>query len=426
MIYAVFLGYAALIGLASALRWRYRTWLALLIVALGAVGLEWGQVRDARVLTQAPVYAKDLVAGLRARPWPENPAELAQLIASFRALDDQHDTGQLRPLYRLQVAHGLAGEPVEHFGSVAEALAWRPPEEKPGALTSPGLEGKQAERRALMGMLEIEAPRVSGWPLELARDMPLEGGAQEIAPGVWLAPLPDNPHVGTLRFPVSAHHRGEGSIAVAQIKVLVHARTEADTPGGKRPIFTCHATLHDVAPGETHLFGCALKVSLGTDKRPLQRVLDNVEAFRAGALDVRVQAGGSLDSSLLKVPDADTLIPAELHHLAELKESDKQALARRDALAPTLALWLEFGAIFTAGMLFPGLRRRCLSAPATMGLAAGGFVAAMIAGWWIGARTPGVAGWELIIAVFAAFEYGVPFIGGLLFGNLTYVRQRVS
>jgi hypothetical protein len=426
MISAVVLGYAVLAGLAAALRWPYRIWLALLLAALGAVGFEWRQVRDASVLAQAPAYAQELLTSLRERPWPERPAELAQLIASFRALHDQNDANQLLPLYRLQVAHGLAGEPPERFGSVAEALAWKPPEPKPGANTSPWLEGMHAERRAIKEMLEIQAPRQAGWPPELARDMPLEEGAREIAPGVWLEAKAENPHVGTLRFPVSVHHRGEASIDVVHVTVLVQAPGEADQPGGRHPIFTCRATLHDFAPGETRLFSCPMTISLGTDKRPLQRALDHVEAFRSGALDVRMHAGGSLDSSLLKVPDADTLIAAQLQRWAQLKESDKQAQAHANAVAPSLERWLEFGAIFAAGMLFPGLRRGCLSAPITLALSAAGFIAAMIAGWWIGAHTPGVSGWEAIIAIFSAFEYGVPFIAGLLFGNLVYLRQRVA
>jgi len=425
MINNVLLAYAALLGLAAALRMRYRTWFALLLATLVALGLGWAYVRDARVVARAPAYTQDLIAGLRARPWPVQPAELAQLIASLRALNDLRDANALQPLYRLQVAHGLAGEPVEQFSSVSEALAWTPPP-KPGARSTPWSEEMRTERRALTGMLEAQAPRLSGWPPDLARDLPLKADASEIAPGVWLSPAPENHRVGTLQFPVSVHHRGAGAIAAAQINVVVQDPSAADAPGGRRPIFSCHAALRDLAPGETRVFGCALPVSLGTDRRPLQRVLDNIEAFRAGTLDVHILGGGTLDADLLKVPQADTLIAPELQHLEQLKESDKQALARRNAVEPYLALWLGFGTLFAAGMVFPGLRRGCLSVPATLALAAAGFAAALLGGWVLGTHTSGIAGWEPIVAIFSAFEFGMPFIGGLLFGNLLYLRQRVA
>jgi len=426
MIHLFLLGYAALAGLAAVLRWRYRTWLALLVLALGAVGIAWAYVRDPHVLARAPAYSDELAASLRERPWPEGPAELARLIASFRALNDARDASRLQPFYRLQIAHGLAGEPVEHFGSVAEALAWVPPASRPGAHASPSVEDMHAEQRALQEMLEVQAPRLSGWPPELARDSPPEDAALEIAPGVWLTPMAQNPHVGAVRFALSAHHRGEGSIKVAYIGVLATPRTGQQASRGARPIFNCHGTLHDIAPGETRYFACMLKVGLGTDHRPLQQVLDRIEDFRADALEVHVHANGSLDAALLKVPDAEPLIAAELQRLAELRASDKLALARRNEVEPYLALCLATGAIFAAGMVLPGLRRRCLSAPLTLALAAAGFAVAMAAGWWTAEHTSGVRGWEAIIAIFSGCGYSAPFIAGLLFGNLIYIRQRAA
>ena len=426
MLYAIVLGYLALLGVASALRWRYRTWFAMLLLALVAMGLEWAYVHSPYALSRAPAYATDLAARLRAGRWPEQPAELARLIASFRALGVPDDVGRLQVLYRLQVAHGLAGEPVEKFGSVSEALSWNPPAPEPGTQTSPRLEQQDIERRIVKESLEIRAPRLSGWPPELARDTPLEEGAREVAPGVWLAPRPTNPHVGTARFALSARNRGGAAVAAASLTVLVHSRDASGAPGGNRPLLECHTNLRDVGPGETRLFACALPVSLGTDQRPLNRVLDMIEALRAGGVDARVRIGGSLDSSLFAVPKAAPVNATELDHLEELKQRDKEARARRDALSPALARWLVLGAIFAAGMSLPGWRRACLSLPVTAAFATSGVLAAASAGWWISALRPGARGWELIVAVFAAVQYGAPFIGGLLFGNLVYWRRRAA
>lgn len=419
----IILGYIVLMALAAALRWRYRTWLVLLLVTLGAVAFEWLHLRIARA--QVPAYTEKLVTELRALPWPDKPGELAQLAASFRALGDWGDAGTLRRLYQLEVARGIAGEPPERFNSVAEALAWKPPDLASGAHTNVGLEGVMAERRAVKEMLDVQAPRVSGWPPEVARDMSLSEGSRELAPGVWIAPKPTNPLVGTLRFPISVHNRGEGRITNANLTVVVPEKADSGQAREKVTSFTCRATLQDIAAGETRLFGCALTVGMG-DQRPLHRLLGDIEAFRAGELDVHVHVNGELDAALLQIPDAEPLIPDQIRHLQSLKESDKQRIARRNALGPNLANWLVFGAIFAVGALLPGLRGRCLSVVTTLALAFAGGTVGLVAGWLVASHTPGVNGWQPIIAVFSAVEYGAPFVGGMLFGNLVYLRQRTA
>jgi hypothetical protein len=178
VIYIPILGYMALMGLAAMLRWRYKIWLLLLVGTLAALASGWLYFRFARA--QAPLYSQEVAAKLRAQPWPGDPAELARLIASFKAIGDFDDSNSLRRLYRLEVAHQLAGEPDEHFGTVAEAIAGKLPDTGPRAPSNTSFEVPKAELRALNAMLEVRAPRVSEWPPELARDAPLAGGAREM------------------------------------------------------------------------------------------------------------------------------------------------------------------------------------------------------------------------------------------------------
>jgi hypothetical protein len=67
-----------------------------------------------------------------------------------------------------------------------------------------------------------------------------------------------------------------------------------------------------------------------------------------------------------------------------------------------------------------------LSAAATLALAIAGGAVALVFGWLVASHTNGVDGWQGIIAVFSSFEYGTPFVGGLLFANLVYLRQRTA
>jgi hypothetical protein len=416
----IFLGYLALMGLAAVLRWRYRVWLLLVLGTLVAVVVDWLYVGLERA--KAPLYTKEVAAELRARPWPADPADLARLIASFKAIGDFQDANVLRPLYQLEVARGLAGELPERFGTVAEALAWKPADTAPHTRTSTWREGMNAERRALNGMLEVKVPRVSAWPPELARDAPLGEGARQVAPGVWIVPKQTNTLVGTLRFPLSVYHRGKVGITTAYLTVFVSQpgrAADARSPG------FCHATLQDVAPGETRWISCDLTV--GTKSEPaIHSLLDKIEQLRAGELSIGVRVGGELDASVRKVPDAEPLIPGEIQRLQELKQQDKQMMARRRERVPILLILLFHGSIFALGFLIPGLAKRSLSVVATLAFALAGGAVAFVAGLVFAARTPGVRGWELIIAVITTLAYGGLFIGGLLFGNLVYLRQKNS
>lgn len=421
MINIVLLGYFALIGLAGVLRWRYRIWLLLLLGTLGAVAFEWQHFKFARA--QFPLYTKEVAARLRARPWPSDPADVARLIASFKAIGDVRDSSVLRQLYQLEVARGLAGEQPERFGTVAEALVWNPPDIAPGAPTTTWHESVKSDRRALNGMLEVQSPRVSGWPTEMARDAPVGDNAREVAPGVWIAPKPTNPLVGTLRFPLSVHHHGKARIADAHLTVVVSDQRRPAGAEAKSPSFSCQAPLHDVKPGDTRWISCDVIVGIGSDK-VIHRLLDQIERLRAGQLFAQVRVGGELDASVRQVPEAETFIAEEIDHLRELKEEDKQMVARREALVPRLQLALILGAIFGAGVVIPGLKGRSLSVGVTLALAFAGAAVALAVGIVDATRTPNVRGWELIIGVFAATEYGAPFLGGLLFGNLVYLRQK--
>jgi hypothetical protein len=417
------LGYLALIALAAVLRWRYRTWLLLLLGALGAVAFAWQRVRFAR--EQLPVYRKEVAATLKARPCPSDPAELARLIASFKAIGDVDDANLLSQVYRLEVAHQLAGEPEVHFGTVAEAIAVKPRNGASGTSMNAWLETEKAERSALNAMLEVQAPRVSGWPPELARDAPPGAGAREIATGVWIWPKEAGSPVGILRFPLSVHNRGTVPIAEARLTVMVHDPRPEVVAGSRPSGFSCRATLEDVAQGETRWMSCDLTVGIGS-QRVIRRLLDQIERLRAGELTAQVHAGGDLDASVRSVPDAEPLIAGEVERLQELKEDDQRMEARRRTLGSPLQMGLILSSVFVAGVVIPGLFGRCLSVWATLALVFAGAAVAFALGIADALRTPGVGGWEVIIGVFTAVEFGVPFAGGLLFGNLVYWRQKAG
>ena len=94
-------------------------------------------------------------------------------------------------------------------------------------------------------------------------------------------------------------------------------------------------------------------------------------------------------------------------------------------LPSALVLWqkLWLGSRRTSRLVLFG---RSLSVGATLATATAGGVLAFVVGIVEAYQAQGVGGWELIIAALAAFEYGTPFIGGLLFGNLVYLRQKNS
>jgi hypothetical protein len=405
-----------LIALAAVLRWRYRTWLLVLLGALGAAVFAWQHVRFAK--EQLPVYRKEVAATLRARPCPFDPAELARLIASFKAIGDVDDANLLRQVYQLEVARQLAGEPEVHFGTVAEAAAVKPQNGASGGQINAWQETEKAERRALNSMLEVQAPRASGWPPELASDTPLGDGAREIATGVWIWPKQTGSPVGTLRLPLSVHNRGTVPIAEARLTVMVLDPRPASAAGSRPSGFSCRATLEDIAPGQTRWMGCDLTVGMG-DQRVISRLLNQIERLRAGNLTAEVRAGGDLDASVRRVPDAEPVIAGEVQRLQELKEEDKRIEARRHTLGSPLKLGLILGSVFVAGVVIPGLFGRCLSPWVTLALVFAGAVVAFTVGF----RAPGVSGWEVIVGIFTAVEYGAPFAGGLLFGNLAYWRQ---
>jgi hypothetical protein len=223
---------------------------------------------------------------------------------------------------------------------------------------------------------------------------------------------------------LSVHHRGTARIAAAYLTIVV-SNQPLTVAESRSSSFSCHATLHNVAPGETRWVSCDLTVGIG-DRQAISRVLDEIERLRAGDLSAHLHVEGELDASIRQVPDAEPLIAEEIRHLQQIKEDDKKMIARRNVLVPRLGLLLLLYSVFVAGGALPGLFGRSPSAPATLGLAFAGAAVAFAVGMVDATRTPGVRGWELIVAVFTSVEYGVPFVAGMLFGNLVYLRQRIS
>ena len=209
----------------------------------------------------------------------------------------------------------------------------------------------------------------------------------------------------------------------ADLTVVVTQKPDPDQPDRKTPSFRCATSLFDLLPGDARLFACTLPLA-STNPRLVRNVVDAVEAFRGGGAGVEIRASGPLDPSVLSVPVVEPLIPEDLRQLALLQARDKRTEAQRETAGPRLFGWLRFAAIFVLGMLLPGMRGRSLSLSASVTLVFASAVLALMAAWRItrNAHTP--LGWELIGIVMTAVTFFVPFVGGLMFGNLVCLRQR--
>lgn len=99
----VILRYTILMALATVLRWRYRIWLVLVLVTLGAVAFEWQHLRFARAQVQGVTvgsrrHQTEMVLALNKmdfRPVVDAIYPMERIVDAFHVQEGGHHFGKI-------------------------------------------------------------------------------------------------------------------------------------------------------------------------------------------------------------------------------------------------------------------------------------------------------------------------------------------